>query len=254
MVQTFRVLLFLSFCQRAFAQETPIVFDRPGIADSPYLVAQKTWQFETGIGYSALTGWRDVPNPSLMLRKAISKNDELRLTYNYGLQTIALTKDDLTMGFNHFALGWKRKLAREHKWVPESSFIVNMYFPFKLMNNIFHSGVYNFEAGFQFQNNLNSRFSLNYNVGTLLTNKYTRGTLTSSLCMNFNATEKLGFFVEGFLYAPFSQYVFEPGADAGFVFNPTKRTQLDFSIIENYYNRSHYLTLLIGYSISIGCR
>ncbi len=49
----------------SLAQETPIVFDRPGIADSPYLVEQETWQIEAEIGYSAITGWKEAPNPNV---------------------------------------------------------------------------------------------------------------------------------------------------------------------------------------------
>jgi hypothetical protein len=251
-MQFFGFLICLMTIGVSLAQETPIVFDRPGIADSPYLVQQKAWQIEAGVGYSAITGWKEVPNPTVMVRKTISKNDELRLTYNYGLQMIALIKDDMSTGFDHLALGWKRKLINEKNWLPEASFLLNTYFPMQLLNKIAHSGVYNVEAGFQFQNNLSKRFALNYNFGGLITNKYRTGVLTTSVCLNITGSDNIGFFVEGFLYAPFQSTLIEPGADIGIVYNPTERSQIDLSVIDNYYNGVHYATVLFGYSISLG--
>ena len=251
-MKLFCFLIGLIMIGVSFAQETSIVFDRPGIADSPYLVEQKTWQIEAGMGYSAITGWKEVPNPTVMLRKAISKNDELRLTYNYGLQMIALIKDDMSTGFDHLSLGWKRKLINEKNGIPETSFLLNAYFPLQLLNKIAHAGVYAIEAGFQCQNNLSERFALNYNMGGLITNKYKTGVLTSSVCLNIIGSEKIGFFIEGFVYAPFQNTYIELGADVGIVYNPTQSSQIDLSFINNYYNGSHYATVLFGYSISLG--
>jgi hypothetical protein len=249
-----KFLSFLIGCMTlgvSFAQETPIVFDRPGIADSPYLVQQKAWQIEAGIGYSAITGLKEVPNPTVMVRTAISKNDELRLTYNYGLQMIALIKEDMSTGFDHLALGWKRKLMGEKNGLPETSFLLNTYFPIQQLSKIAHAGLYNFEAGFQFQNNLSKRFALNYNLGGLITNKYSSGVFTSSVCLNLSASEKIGFFVEGFMYAPLNNSPVEPGLDFGIVFTPTSTIQFDFSLIENRFLGNDYVTALLGFSIHL---
>lgn len=238
----------------SFSQDMPIVFDRPGIADSPYLVEKKTWQLECGIGYANITGWSDVPNPSVMIRKLVSSNNELRLTYNYGLQMVSLIKSDLKNGFDQLALGWKHQLCKENGRIPESSFILNTYFPIQKLSTLSHSGIYNIEAGFQFQNNFNERFALNYNIGGLLTNVFKRGVVTSSLCLNITGNDRLAFFTEAFVFAPIQYGKIEPGVDFGLVFNPTKRSQIDVSIVDNFYKRNQYLTVLVGYSVSLGSK
>lgn len=248
--------LFLAFFTMSmgisFSQDMPIAFDRPGIADSPYLVEKKTWQFETGIGYADITGWSDVPNPSVMIRKLVSSNDELRLTYNYGVQMISIIKSDFKKGFDHIALGWKHRICKENGAIPESSVILNTFFPVQRLSTFSHSGIYNFDASFQFQNTLNERFALNYNLGGLITNTFKSGVLTSSVCLNIKGTERISFFTEAFVYAPLQYGEIDPGFDAGILFCPSKRLQFDLSIIDNYFGGLHYLTGLIGCSFQFG--
>ncbi len=246
-----RVFLAIFLHQFAFGQDSIIVFDRPGIADSPYIVESKAWQFETGFEFSDISGWSNFFLPSIMLRKALSSKDELRLTYNYSIQTMSLIMRDLSKGYTNIALGWKHKLWSENSCIPDASFIINTFFPLDQLKNIGHSKEYNVELGFQFQNNINHRFSLNYNLGTLFSNSFDKGALNTSLCVGISGTEKIGFFVEAFCVSPFQPLGFQPGFDFGVLFYPSKRTQIDVSLIDNTYVGVHYLSALIGYSFQI---
>ena len=64
-----------------WTQDSIIVFDRPGIAESPYIVDVQRWQIETGVGYAEFSGISEAVLPSLLLRKYIFKNTHNRRIY-----------------------------------------------------------------------------------------------------------------------------------------------------------------------------
>ncbi len=246
-----RIFLFLLVCHMANAQDTSIVFDRPGIADSPYIVGENSWQFETGFEYADYSGLGDFVLPTIMLRKALSSIDELRITFNYGVQMMSLIKRDISKGYDNIALGWKHKIWNETAYLPDASFMINTFFPIQELKHVGHSKEYNVELGFQFQNTINRRFSLNYNLGTIFSSGFNKGALNTALCLGIAGTEKLGFFVEGFCVSPFKPFGMEPGFDFGALFYPSKRTQIDVSVIDNTYRGVHYYAVLIGFSFQM---
>jgi hypothetical protein len=232
-----------------FSQDSLIVFDRPGVADSPYITGKGNWQLETGMAYAEVGGISEAILPSFMLRKSFLGANELRIAFNYEPQMMGIIKRHMALDQDPIALGIKRKLWKEHGVLPEASLIANTYFPMQLLNKISKSNTYNVELGLQFQNNFNDYFALNYNLGTIITNHYNTGIINYSLCLNISAKENLGFFIETFGYSPIQNEISEIGFDFGCVFNPTEKSQIDISFIDNIYSNTHYGSLLIGYSI-----
>jgi hypothetical protein len=241
--------IFVTTISVVFSQDTLIVFDRPGVADSPYITDKGNWQLETGLAYSEVGGISEAILPSFMVRKSFLGANELRLAFNYEPQMMGIIKRHMALDQDPIALGIKRKLWKERGSLPEASLLANTFFPMQLLNKISKSNTYNVELGLQFQNNLNDHFALNYNIGTIVTNCYNKGILNYSLCLNITATDKLGFFIESFGYSPLEHKPTEFGFDFGCVFNPTDKSQIDISFIDNIYSSTHYGSLLIGYSI-----
>jgi hypothetical protein len=241
------IVLFLTVSV-IHAQDTLTVFDRPGVADSPYITDSENWQFETGLAYSENGGLSEAILPSAMLRKSFLGANELRIAFNYEPQMMALINRHISLDQDPIAIGIKRKILRESGFIPEASLLVNTYYPMQEISALGKTGTYNAELGFQFQNNLNEIFALNYNFGGIITDHHQKGILSYSLCLNITATDNLGFFTEIFGYSPLDSSQEEIGFDFGCVFNPTSNTQIDLSYITNYYNNSSYGSLLIGYS------
>ena len=248
-LKTTITILFVQISIIAFAQDTTIVFDRPGIADSPYLVDNNIWQLETGLSYMKKSGIENSYLPSVMLRKYIGWKSELRLTCNYEPQMFSIIKKDLEENIDPFAIGFKHKLFKENNWIPEASVIINTYYPMQRINKIGKENHFNAEANFQFHNNINDRLGLNYNFGAIMTNDYKKGIMTYSFCLNINPHHRFGFFAEGFGYKALKNNTSEWGYDAGVLFYPNKKSQIDFSIIDNVFNKTHYASILIGYSV-----
>ncbi len=230
-----------------FAQDPQVVFDRPGISDSPYLVDSNRWLFETGIGATNKSNISDIIMPSIMLRKFIGWHTEARITYNYAPQMkYILNQNDLT-GDLPIALGIKHKIRQEHNYYPETSFILNTYYPLQKIKNISQNNTYNFEGGFQFQNHILDELAINYNIGTIITNGMKKGALTYSICLTGLVHKNVEMFIEGFGYSPKTTRS-EIGYDAGIIYYPNYWSQLDFTIIDNLFQSIHYVSAQVGYS------
>jgi hypothetical protein len=245
----FRVLffLFLVSCNYFFSQDSQIVFDRPGISDSPYIVDSNRYLVESGIFFSNKGGLEDVFVPSILLRKYIFKKTEVRFSYNCSPQMMGIEFQKKSIADNTVALGLKHKLHYENDFFPEISFMVNTYFPTgKLFTQVKNNG-YFVDAGFQFQSNINDYVALNYNVGTLFNAQNPTGIITYSLCMNTMLIKDVEFFGEFFGYSPM-KLAAEIGFDGGVIYYPNSWSQLDFSLVHNRYLSTSYLSLLVGYS------
>jgi hypothetical protein len=228
-----------------------VAFDRPGIADGPYIVGKGIIQAESGFVYSDFIGHENALVPTIMLRKSFLKGNELRLIYNYEPQFIRIIDYHLQNNFDPVAIGIKKKLLHEKKAIPEASFIVNVFYPVQKISREVSMKELNVESSFQFHDNLNKHISINYNAGLLLNRNDKAGILSYSFCMNWNAHHLVSFFGEGFGYAALNGSWREYGFDAGLVIEIKKHYQIDFSFIVNQFERKAYQWLNIGFSALI---
>lgn len=248
-MQKLFLFILIAFPVLSFTQDAPIIFDRPGISDSPYIVDSNRWIVESGINASNLYSISEVLTPSMMLRKFIGFKTELRATYNYSTQMLGMIMKNQTYNYACLALGFKHKLLKESSWIPETSIDVNTYYPIQRISSISTSKIYNLEACFQFQSNITDYFALNYNVGTIFTNQYTKGIINYSMCVNRLVSKKLELFIEGFGYSSANERA-ELGYDVGCIYYPNRWSQIDVSVINNYYQTSSYASFVLGYSFS----
>ena len=70
----FFIIVFNSFI--LLSQDPQIVFDRPGIADSPYIVDTNNWIIESGITGTKDSKIKDIIIPTVLLRKYIGFKTE----------------------------------------------------------------------------------------------------------------------------------------------------------------------------------
>jgi hypothetical protein len=227
-----------------------MIFDRPGIADSPYLVPEKSYFIESGIGFTDKTEVKDLLFPSVMLRKRILKSSELRVATSTFPQSIRLMQSVTEINPLVASIGVKQKITKEKNWRPESAFILNSYYnvseksPLKLSNFLW-------EGQLLFQSTLNNWFSINYNLGFIHNVNLNQYFINQSTCFNFQLTQKTGIFIENFNYFSLETRNQEVSYDFGLTHFISKNIQLDLSYIANYKNATHFGTILAGVSLNL---
>ncbi|MBU3658954.1 MAG: hypothetical protein FGM14_03720 [Flavobacteriales bacterium] len=235
-----------------FAQDSVLVFDRPGVADSPYLTMPKKWYFEAGYGLTSTSKWPDLLVPSCMLRRAICSKAELRIAVNTTPQSQDFITKTRAYDGNFTSVGIKQKLIKEKKFIPETAILVNTYSGLCFTKKSKIINAFGYETGFLFQNNLSKFFSINYNFGFISFLGQKSSYLNESTCLNFNLTDEIGAFVENFNYWNVNTNFFEASYDFGLIYALKNKYQIDVSYIANHSKkRTHYGTLLLGFSLKI---
>jgi hypothetical protein len=229
------------------SQDSLMIFDRPGIADSPFLVPEKSYFLENGIGFTEKTQVGDLLYPSIMLRKRIFKFSELRVATSTFPQSARLMQSVTEVNPLVALIGLKQKIAREKKWRPETAIILNSYYNFSLTNKPRFAN-FVWESQLLFQSTITDWFSINYNLGYIHFGTENQHYINQSTCFNFQLSNRTGFFVENFNYFPINSENSEICYDFGFTHLLTKNIQLDLSYIANRFNKVHYGTVLTGIS------
>jgi len=241
-------ILLVSF--RFLGQDTLVVFDRPGVADSPYLVPEKTYFIETGIGFSDQTTVKDLLFPSIMLRKKILKSTEIRIATSTFPQSVKLMNQITEINPIVGSVGIKQRITREKRWKPETAIILNTYYNFSSPPH-FKLANFVWESQFLYQSTINNWLSLNYNLGYIQFYTEKKHFFNLSTCLNFQLTQKTSAFVENFNYFILNSNSQEICFDFGFTHFLTQNIQLDLSYIANSFNKVHYGTLVGGISFLI---
>lgn len=232
------------------SQDTLIIFDRPGVADSPYLVPEKIYLVETGIGFTDQTRINDLWYPSIMLRKRLGKTNELRVATSTFPQSFQLLNDVTDIHPLVGSAGIKQKLFSEKKIWPETSFILNSYFNFSSGKRL-RLAEFVWECQLLFQSNINEWFSINYNTGYIHQVNRNLHYINQSTCFSFQLTKNLCTFVESFNYFSIGKNKNEFSYDVGLTYLIRHTIQFDLSYIANHNFGSHYGTVLTGISFGL---
>lgn len=214
------------FFVRIFAQNTPIIPDRPGIADSPFSVAQRSFQGEIGLDYLNRQNTRHIQVPNTLLRAGITKNAELRLYAKHAFSSDTLT-EDFNSALHPIGLGTKITLWKQQKWRPHIGIMTHLYFPTKYSKRAPYMSEMGADIFLLFQHNIGERFSINYNLGGFKAFNASLPLWMSSWCFNYMITPKLGSFVEYYNLKnnTFTEHAF----DGGFTFLWKPTCQFDLS-------------------------
>ncbi|MGZ5197189.1 MAG: transporter [Kaistella sp.] len=179
------------------AQES-IQTDRPDQTESPAITPKNYLQVETGFLYENVD--RDTENfshPTILWKYGINENFELRVITEFNSEKIINFRES---GIPPVTVGFKAKLAEEHKFFPKISFIGHLTAN-KLASEYFKTAHPAPSFRFLFQHTLTEKLSLGYNLGAEWNGETpdATGIYTVSTAYSFN--EKLGGFAElyGFL-------------------------------------------------------
>ncbi|GAB4333136.1 MAG: hypothetical protein OHK0038_09150 [Flammeovirgaceae bacterium] len=227
-----KILIFILLVNLSHAQDTlQYSFDRPGIADLPYLVQAKHLQFETGIDYFNRGSYNRWQLPIFQFRTGISQNAELRLSVKH-FQEDSTTNEKLAPfgwenGIAPITLGTKVLITKEKGWIPEIALMVNILLPFA-GDKKYRPKNAGHETLLLFNNNLSARWALNYNLGAIWEGESSNAIWMYAICPSYIFSEKWAIFVEHYAYIPDNEEG-EYGYDGGVVFFPKKNVQIDLA-------------------------
>jgi hypothetical protein len=219
------IIVALYFPQFVTAQEklNEINVDRPGIAESPFTVAPKKFQLETGFDYYKRTNEVVKFLPVTLLRTGISQAAELRVSVKHINQKKPGTE---VLGVSPLSVGIKTHVIQEKGWIPEMDILADVIIPMGKSplqpQNLGH------DILLLFQNDLGKKTSLNYNLGLIWDGISNSEMYTSSFCLNYLTTDRFGLFIEYFNFIRKSDSR-EHGLDGGFTFLLLPLLQADFS-------------------------
>ena len=203
-------VLFLCLgCSTVHATEQELITDRPDQTESAYTVPPRLFQIELGAGYgesrdgSEKTVLQSIPQA--LVRIGLSRGFEIRLGIP-GLeieQTDSATGSSDSRGLADATVGFKAVIIEENGALPQTAFLGTLIVP---------SGDSDLTRDrvdpafrFVFSNTLSSRLSLGYNLGMVwLTETDEEGTQQTpsyfdwTVALGISASERVGFFVEGF--------------------------------------------------------
>jgi len=156
-------IIFILTSIKGFGQDQ-LNPDRPGETKTPELVKGNNLQLELGFMKEKIDETQTLyQHPEAILRYGLFNALELRM--ELVSQTIKDNsgKDNLN-GITPVYFGLKAKILPENNWLPSIGAIAQVGFPSLASGDYFVDGI-PFEIRTLFNNNINSRFSLQYNLG-----------------------------------------------------------------------------------------
>lgn len=216
----FTVLMMFSFVG-IFAQEVEFTADRPGASTGPSTVAKGVIQWEQGVQYDGDGGKGAFTFSNTMFRYGLFNGVELRLCgdgfiYNNGSKW--------KPAFSGVSIGTKIRCYEGDGAVPAVSVLADFSIPYTGTECFV---VENFTPSLYllFENNLNDKLSLGYNVGAEWNGVSPSPVAFLALCLGYSINDDLGCFVESYNY--FGKAGNQFCADFGFNYMVGHKVQLD---------------------------
>ena len=227
MKKLFLTLAFIMGCAGAFAQEeVEFTADRPGASTGPAVVGQGVIQLEQGMQYDGDGGAGTFTFSNTLLRYGLFPGMELRL----GGDAFLYQESGLTQGikaaFSGLSLGTKIKCFDGQGAIPAVSVLADFSIPATASKgfSVDHLAP---SLYLLFENPLNDKFSLGYNVGAEWDGTFPQPTAFVALCLGYSATDRLGCFIESYNYFGSLGNVY--AMDFGLNWMAGKKVQLDLA-------------------------
>lgn len=222
--------LFIS-ANSAIAQVESINTDRPDQSDGVYTIPKNTFQLENGITIAKQT----VIN-NLMLRYGLTPSTEIRLSLDAG-------KEFENKGLFPVSLSFKQRIIEQKEIIPAMTLVGYVAFE-QLASKDFKGNKLPFEIKMAFENEINEKFSIGYNLGT--SNQFKDLNLSSVL--GYNITDKISTFIEYF--STLSKNGNEHNIDTGIMYVINPKLQIDIAYAQPIYGLENkpFGTIGIAYS------
>lgn len=186
MKKTFAALLFSNYL---FSQET-IQLDRPDQTESVFVVPKNYLQAETGFMFEKINNTdKNFYLPTILWKYGLNNKVELRLITEFSK---TITNSEKNYNLQPITLGFKTALIEEKGIIPKISFIGGIEIG---KNEILQRKIVIPEFRFTFQNTINEKTSLGYNLG-MTWNEELLETYLYTFTLGKTITQKLNYFVE----------------------------------------------------------
>ncbi|HUQ66516.1 MAG TPA: transporter [Flavitalea sp.] len=163
---TYRILLniiFIFLCLHSFSQEK-LNPERPSESKTPELVKGNNLQIEAGLKKERVTEHQyEYNHPELLVRYGLFNALELRMEMVSQTTKDNVTKENLS-GLIPVYFGVKAKILPEYKWLPSIGASADIGVPSLASSDYSIDGI-PFQFRTLFNNNITSKFSVQYNVG-----------------------------------------------------------------------------------------
>ncbi len=243
------LLLFASGFVLKAQDLPPMQLDRPDQTECVFITPKFYLQAENGFSLEKNEEAEiNLFYPSTLWKIGINPNLEVRL-----ITEILSSKNNITRltGLNPLVFGFKVKLAEENGFFPATS-LIGQYSSAKIGKSEYHKVNSTPSFRFIFQNTLNDRFTLGYNLGVEWEEVHLRPDFIYTISLGTALNEKFGAYAEvyGFINSKERQSHY---VDGGFTFMVNNDFILDFSgstHISNAY-RDGYVSLGISYRLNL---
>ncbi len=222
--------------------------DRPGISDYPTIVPKGVLQLETGIEYCQREDHRAIFLPTVMLRTAITKGVEVRMTNRF-LSVDSASNPSEKEHYYYGAIDVKAKLLRERGSRPATSLLVG-YGITPETSRIVNGALWGNYVLLLMENTLSENFLLNYNVGVFWDGHGSQLSEMYSLCLEMELGHPASVFIEqSTLFNP--NHKNDYWVDAGYTHLLARHSQVDISLGTNLNGDAHDFFIALGYSTRI---
>lgn len=186
----------------------PMLTDRPDQTECPFIVPKKHFQMEIGFVFQHDKIRIDdleesqILYPSSLLKYGLSENCELRLVVeNTKINFKEIGKNSTQTGINPIQFGFKVRILKEKKILPESSFIFHLGVP-DLASPNFKTTYLIPKFRFTFQHNLTKIWYVAYNLGIEWNGENAQNTKIYTLTTGATFGQSLGAYIELYGFLP----------------------------------------------------
>jgi hypothetical protein len=206
------IILILLPCYVSAEETEHVEPDCPGMGTSTTVLDKGHIQWETGFDVEHVLGSHLISLPATSLRFGVDKFAEVRLDYE-GVLVASDHPDDNPdthdahlYSPSHLYLGSKIKLwggseTKKLKWIPKMSLLAEIGLP--LTTDMAKWMPIAGDIDLLFENEITNWFSIGYDFGAHWLEWAPMPDFFASLALNFDPTDKLGFFIENYNYFDF---------------------------------------------------
>jgi len=222
------LLLLLMAGTTANAQVEKIDTDRPDQTESAVTVPRHYFQGEFGFNKENISGNDyDLIHPTALLKYGLKRFEfRLEATYKTSYEHLIPNPVKIT-GFEPITIGFKAALWEEKKLIPKTSVIVHLGIP-ALASKEFKTDHLIPSFRFTFQNSLNSKIGLGYNLGAEWDGFSSTPTWIYTFAPGFSLGEKWYAYVEAFGFIR-SNALPEHNLDGGIAYYVNNDWKIDLS-------------------------
>ena len=236
-------LIACLFYSYSWAQET-IVTDRPDQTESSQTIPHKSFQIESGFGFTFANAQTSISSPNTLLRYGLFPFLELRL-FNDLLIQKNLSSPNIS-GLSDLQFGIKLQLYKKENKNTTVGFLSHVIAPSG--SRALSENVWGSMSRFLVTHQINDRTALAYNLGYAYHNS-TKGDLIYTLSCAHSISEKFGVFAE--VYGDWTEFESANlNGDAGFTYLFKPNLQFDLSYGLGFTERMNFLSTGICWNIA----